>query len=130
MDVEIGPAGIELQLDSGLYTEAVVFKCFYWYGADYEVVINRAADGRSLSVVLSPRAGPLSGEHVDALVSRVRRDLIDFKTRDIVARETQGIRELLVAKAFAASDEFDQPPLGSIADLGGVGPRGQQHAVA
>jgi His-Xaa-Ser system protein HxsD len=130
MEIEVSQAGLELLLDSGLYNEAVIFKCFYWYGAEYEVVIDRVADGKSLSVVLSPRTGPLAVEQVDALVSRVRRDLLDFKTRDIVARETQAIRELLVAKAFANFDELDEPPLGSIADLGGVGPRGQQHAVA
>ena len=129
MEIEVSGAGVEFLLDSQLYNEAVVFKCFYWYGAEYEVVIDRAADGKSLSVVLSPRTRALAAEQVDALVSRVRRDLVDFKTRDIIARETQSIRELLVAKAFANLDELDEPPLGSIADLGGVGPRGQ-HAVA
>jgi His-Xaa-Ser system protein HxsD len=129
VEIEVGPARLELLLDAGLYPEAVVFKCFYWYGAEYEVFIDRAADGRSLSVVLSPRKGSLMGEQVDALISRVRRDLVDFKTRDIVARETQSIRELLVAKAFASFDEFDEPPLGGVGDLGGVGPRGQKHAV-
>ena len=130
MEIEVSQAGLELQLDAELYPEAVVFKCFYWYCAEYEVVIDRAADGRSLTVLLSPRTGRLEGDEVAALVSRLKRDLVDFKTRDIVARETQGIRELLVAKAFANSDELDEPPLGSIADLGGVGPRGQRHAVA
>jgi His-Xaa-Ser system protein HxsD len=128
VEIEVGPTRLEFLLDAAIYNEAVVFKCFYWYGAEYEVVIDRARNGQSLSVALSPRAGTITGDQAESLISRVRRDLVDFKTRDIVACETQSIRELLVAKAFAHADEFDEPPLGSVADLGGVEPRGA-HAI-
>jgi His-Xaa-Ser system protein HxsD len=84
----------------------------------------------AFAVVLSARRPPLLGDDLTALISRVKRDLVDFRTRDIVARETQSIRELLVAKAFAPSDELDEPPLGSVADLGGVEPGGFVHAGA
>jgi His-Xaa-Ser system protein HxsD len=128
---EASATHLELRLDPTLYPEAAVFKCFYWYGNDFDVTIDRLGDGDdSLVVVLSPHRPPLSGEGLQQLISRVKRDLIDFKTRDIVARETQSIRELLVAKAFANSDELDQAPLGSIADLGGVGPREPLDAIA
>jgi His-Xaa-Ser system protein HxsD len=128
VEIEVGPNRLEFLLDAEIYNEAVAFKCFYWYGAEYEVVIDRAREGRSLSVVLSPRTGALAGDAAESLISRVRRDLVDFKTRDIVARETRAIRELLVAKAFADTDDFDEPPLGTVADLGGVEPRGA-HAI-
>jgi His-Xaa-Ser system protein HxsD len=128
--VEASENHLELRLNRELYPEAVVFKCFYWYGNDFDVTVDRVDGAGELTVVLSAHRPPLSGENLQQLISRIKRDLIDFKTRDIVARETQAIRELLVAKAFANSDEFDQPPLGSIADLGGVEPREPHHAVA
>jgi His-Xaa-Ser system protein HxsD len=122
---------LELRLHPGLYPEAVLYKCFYWYGKEYDVTIDRT-DGRDgrISVLLSARRPPLSGDELAQLISRVKRDLIDFRTRDIVARETMVIRELLVAKAFANSDDLDEAPLGSIADLGGVQPREIQHGGA
>ncbi|MFL5384724.1 MAG: His-Xaa-Ser system protein HxsD [Longimicrobiaceae bacterium] len=126
---EASASHLELRLRPDLYSEAVVFKCFYWYGSEFDVTIDRADDAhRSLAVVLSARRPPLSGEDLERLISRVKRDLVDFKTRDIVARETQAIRELLVAKAFASSDELDEPLLGSITDLGGSEPRAIHHA--
>ncbi len=121
---------LELRLRPDLYPEAVLYKCFYWYGQDYDVTIDRVEGEETFVVLLSARRLPLSGTDLAQLVSRVKRDLIDFRTRDIVARETQAIRELLVAKAFASSDELDEPPLGSVADLGGIQPRGMQHAGA
>jgi len=84
-------------LDSHLYSEDVIYKCFYWYGADYTVDINR--ESTSFRIVLSSK----SGEQIDTimLTDKIRQDLIDFKLRDIVTKETKTIRELLTAKAFA-----------------------------
>lgn len=127
--VEASDRQLELKVDPEFYNEAVVFKCFYWYGNEFDVTINKADSGDgSLVIVLTALRPPLSGEDLQHLISRVKRDLIDFKTRDIVARETQAVRELLVAKAFANSDEFDEPPVGSIADLGGTEPTELRHA--
>ena len=128
MEIEVTPTSIELRLDGRMYNEAVIFKCFYWYGSEYEVVIDAAPDGTSFSVTLAPRSGSFSGPDIEALCSRVRRDLVDFKTRDIVARETRSVRELLVAKAFASSDDFDDPPPVDVADLDGSSPQAHAHS--
>lgn len=114
------PDGVRLKLDSELYSEAVVFKCFYWYGKDFEVDIQRVRDSGSLVVSLVARS-PLSTEQLGSLQARVRRDLIDFKTRDIVVQETRVIRDLLVAKAFAGAEEF-VPAGHNVASTGDVLP--------
>jgi hypothetical protein len=41
--------------------------------------------------------------------------LIDFSLRDIVTKETQNIRDLLIAKAFS-NGEFDEEPTGDASD--------------
>jgi His-Xaa-Ser system protein HxsD len=126
---EASGSRLELVLDAALYTDAVVFKCFYWYGRDFDVVITHTTDMGGLLVSLTPRGSPLSPEATEAVVARVKRDLVDFKTRDIIARETQAIRELLVAKAFAHSDEYDQPALGTIAIHNNGSAQGKQDAI-
>jgi His-Xaa-Ser system protein HxsD len=124
---EATTTGLRIRLDSALYTEAVVYKCFYWYGNEFDVVVERASEEGALVVELRPRRPRFSTEDLLALQSRVKRDLVDFKTRDIVARETQAVRELLVAKAFANSDEYDEPPIGSVADMAGLDAGGLKH---
>ncbi len=117
-----GPQGVHIRLDASLYGEQVVYKCFYWYGRDFDVVIERTDRERSFAVEVGVRGQLLTDAAIEQLVSRIKRDLIDFKTRDIVSQETQTIRELLVAKAFAHFDETDQIPIGTIADLEGIEP--------
>ena len=112
---------IVLRIESSLYSEDVIFKCFYWYGDKFDVEISKADDDAML-VSLSIKDGSMSEDYLDALDSKVKRDLIDFKTRDIVSKETKVVRELLIAKAFAHSDEFDRPPPGDVSDPLGFEP--------
>lgn len=105
---------LAVAIDVSLYPEDVVFKCFYWYGDKYDVTIDRGAGGPELVVRLAMKDGPLAEEALRQLESKIQRDLVDFKTRDIVAKETRIIRELLIAKAFAHSDDLDSPPPGSV----------------
>lgn len=107
----VGP-GVILTIDAALYGEDVVFKCFYWYADAYDVSIARS--GCAFEVTLVPKAGSLTAEDEARLQARVAQDLIDFKTRDIVAKDTRVIRELLLAKALSPSDEVDSPPPGTV----------------
>jgi His-Xaa-Ser system protein HxsD len=106
MIFEWGPDRLKLVLDLTLYPEDAVFKCFYWYASSYDVTINRTSDTQ-LCVALAWKSEPSSPDFKNQIESKIRRDLIDFKTRDIVAKETRVVRDLLVAKAFAHGDDFD-----------------------
>jgi len=96
-----------IELDSKIYNFDVLHKCFYWYLGEYEVEINEKDLNTNLVIIR------LNYETTDSesesFVKKIRQDLIDFKTRDIISKETKNIRDLLVAKAFAHSDEFDTP---------------------
>ena len=52
-------------------------------------------------------------------LQKLERDLIDFKLREIVVKETKNVRDLLIAKAFAHQDDLEEPP-GEIADPVGL----------
>lgn len=109
------PSSLKILIDSHLYNEAVVYKCFYWYGNDYEIDISIGKDDW-FEVLITCGQREISEEKKARLISRIKKDLIDFKTRDIISKETQTVRELLIAKAFAQSDEFESQPPGDLSD--------------
>jgi len=103
-------------IDRKIYSLEVVHKCFYWYGGKYSV--NIKTEGEFLIVELSE----LSNEGtIEEIFQKIKNDLIDFKTREIVSIETKNIRDLLVAKAFA-NGEYDDPAPGEISDPVGFKP--------
>jgi hypothetical protein len=67
-------------------------------------------------VSLIPQVGqPMELAELDLYLQKLERDIIDFNLRDIVTKETQNIRDLLIAKAFS-NGEFDELPPGEITD--------------
>lgn len=116
---------IQLQFDRANYSESVIYKCFYWYGGEYDVQINLQAD--SICVILRvPEGRSTPSSFPEALHSRIQNDLVDFKLRELIGQETRTVRELLVAKAFANYDT-EQPLLTNLSDpVGFQYPEGEQ----
>jgi His-Xaa-Ser system protein HxsD len=113
----IDETSIQIKIDGTLYSSEVVHKCFYWYAGKYSVDIS--TEGKSFIVKL---ADPKQEWDIQSVVSKIKTDLIDFKTREIVSNETKNIREMLIAKAFAHNDEFEEQPSGNINDPVGFDP--------
>ena len=55
-------------------------------------------------------------------IEKIKQDLLDFKLRDIINKETRIIRELLIAKAFANYDD-EEDPTTDISDPVGFSPK-------
>jgi His-Xaa-Ser system protein HxsD len=117
MKAEVKNNEICFLIEKELYSKEVLHKCFYWYGADFNVEI--AIHSAELYEVNLQRTNLLID--LQATVDKVKRDLIDFQLRDIVANETKTIRELLVAKAFA-NYGVDNDPITNISDPVGFNP--------
>jgi His-Xaa-Ser system protein HxsD len=111
---------IQIKIDRSLYSSEVVHKCLYWYANKYSVEIK--TEGNSFIIYLSNHNKEYD---IKSVVSKIKTDLVDFKTREIISNETKNIREMLVAKAFAHNDEFEEKPSGNINDPVGFDP----HAV-
>ena len=60
-------------------------------------------------------------DELDLYLQKLERDLIDFQLRDTITKETQNVRDLLVAKAFS-NGEFDEEPPGEVSDPVGFNP--------
>lgn len=119
MDVQVTNNGLTVTIDENIYPEKVLLKCLYWYSDSYHVEINRVDQGW-LQITLNAKDGvPVEWERVSG---RLKRDLIDFKLRQIVADETRTVRELIVAKAFACY-EPEETPLSIVSDPVGFDPK-------
>ena len=100
--------------DKTLYSKDAVFKCLYWYGDKYYTDISTQEGNYRISLI--PKGDViLNQEEKEDLLHKLGNDLVDFNLRDIVSKETQNIRDLLVAKAFS-NGEFDETPPAEISD--------------
>ena len=101
--------------DTVLYSKDSIFKCLYWYGDKYHTNLS-FADSNTYRVSVKPTSTTqLSSGELENLLLKVERDLVDFNLRDIVTKETQNVRDLLIAKAFS-NGEFDELPPGEVSD--------------
>lgn len=99
-------ASFEVNLDAQIYNIDVVHKCFYWYSSHYFVDIQ-SENHNLIKVVLTPKNEDSIDFH--SLSGKIRNDIIDFKLRDIVTKETINVRDLLIAKAFAYYETENNP---------------------
>ncbi|GGC50080.1 hypothetical protein GCM10011386_47940 [Parapedobacter defluvii] len=107
----------QLKVNRELYGEKVIHKCLYWWAARLSVDFDK--DDTSFVITLSD---PTESLNLKDVIASMKRDLIDFRTREIITDETKHIRAMLIAKAFANDDAFDENPPGGISDPTGFDP--------
>ena len=118
---EIVNGEIIVYADSSLYSKDSLFKCLYWYGDKFHTNIS-LIDEITYRVSIKPlNESELTNEKLNEFLFKLERDLIDFNLRDIVAKETQNVRDLLIAKAFS-NGELDELPPGEVSDPIGFTP--------
>lgn len=105
----INPNSISLTIDLNVFNDQVVSKMLYWVSDSFFVFWSNECG--LAKIQLEKKKGIITNEEFKLLKLRLNQDLIDFKTRDIVNQETKTIRELLLVKAFATTDEFDEESL-------------------
>ena len=96
-----GGDSLVISVNGDIYTSDILHKCFYWYSSEYVITISKFLENEIEVNVRPTDQKGLTDECVEILERRITKDLIDFKLRDIVSKETKTIRELLTAKAFA-----------------------------
>lgn len=123
MKIEILADKIILCPSKVIYSQEILFKCFYWYGADFEVSIDNHDSDHYLVELVPKDPNILQAE----IITKIKRDLADYKLREIVTKETLVIRELLVAKAFAYDETDNDFPDSEITDPVGFDPLQVSH---
>jgi His-Xaa-Ser system protein HxsD len=105
---------IELNIDSKLYSDSIVTKSLYWLTDKYipEVSLN----GQFYNIIISRiDNNQFTEEQKKEVINKLKSNLIDFKLREQIDKETKNIRELIIAKAFSHG-EFEEIPPGEISD--------------
>lgn len=112
---EINEGEVIVYADSNLYSKESLFKCIYWYGDKFHTNISLYNENLYRISIKPIETTGYDNEKLNELMFQLERNIIDFNLRDIVSKETQNIRDLLVAKAFS-NGEFDEIPPGEITD--------------
>ena len=108
MEIEMTDNCIIVIVEKEIYNSDVLHQCFYWYGNEFVVEINSKGDAL-FEVKLEPKNKQDIQATFSALSEKIKQDIVDFKLRDIVTKETKVVRELLIAKAFAHYDSGENP---------------------
>jgi len=111
----IDESTIKILLDANLYDLVVIQKTFYWYLKDYVITV-KAIPENDIQIILEKLEIPLTNSDIDKLTTRIKRDLFDFMLRNKIHQETKNVRDLIIAKAFSDTDEFDEMPPGTLRD--------------
>jgi His-Xaa-Ser system protein HxsD len=108
-------------VDALLFSKEAILKCLYWFGDKFHTNIS-VLDSDTYLITLKPLANAnVKEDELDLYLQKLERDLIDFQLRDTIVKETQNVRDLLVAKAFS-NGEFDEEPPGDVSDPVGFNP--------
>jgi His-Xaa-Ser system protein HxsD len=112
---------IFIEVDAAIFSKEAILKCLYWYSSRFQINL-RLLDNQKFSIQLKQLGNiTYQEDELQNLNQMIEKDLIDFQLRDIIAKETKNIRDLLVAKAFS-NGEFDEMPGGEISDPVGFNP--------
>lgn len=100
-----GESVVSFKVDSKIYSERIVSKVLYWAQKSYNT--HWEMRGEYSFVSLIKKQGKFNSDEVSILHEKLSQDFIDFKTREIVHEETKDIRNILLIKAFANNDIFE-----------------------
>lgn len=103
---QIGKNKICFVIDTSIYNENVISKVLYWL-IDLFFIERKNINNDNQQILLEKKKGLISETDFVQIREKLSQDFIDFKTRDIVNRETQNIRDILYVKAFANNDDFE-----------------------
>lgn len=87
-----------VSVDPTVYSETAIFKAAYWLTDRFYLFVDKSPSG---AWCIEVRNKPGSSADLKHACAEFCNSLIDFRLRDIVNRETLGIREALVKRAFA-----------------------------
>ena len=116
----VNEGGINAYVDGSLFSKEAILKCLYWYGDKFHTNVSVVNNTYTITLKPLPTAN-IKEDELELYLQKLERDLIDFQLRDTIVKETQNVRDLLVAKAFSHG-EFDEEPPGDVSDPVGFNP--------
>lgn len=93
-------------VDVSIYNDSVISKVLYWIIETFYIERESLEKNRQ-QIILEKKKGIISEDEFSHIKEKLNQDFVDFKSRDIINRETQNIRDILYIKAFANNDDFE-----------------------
>ena len=126
MSVQFGPVEFDdqhtaatISIDKKIYSKSAVLRACYWFGKDLYCHLKERGDLLEVTVglrVSSPTLDQPKIRKIDEWLPEIFDALLDSQLRVEIQTETAGVRELIIAKAFAESGVLEDPPPGTFAD--------------
>ena len=107
-------AMISIAVDTTLIGKDALLKTCYWFSRDFSHELDSQSD-RHILVRLFPKEGT-SVNAIRHCQEEFLNTAIDFELRTQIEAKTSSFRELILAKAFAASGVFEDEPDGILQD--------------
>ncbi len=95
-------SSIEVSFSPGIFSLETVKKASYKF-TDLVAFEFTQGDGGGIKVVLAP-IKEKSAEDLELISKQFKNEVLDQDLRTIVAQETEGIRNLILAQAFSRTD--------------------------
>jgi His-Xaa-Ser system protein HxsD len=105
-------AAVCIELDTALYRSSAIKKAAYKFGDRCHVLIEPVDGGTRVKVSLRPKRLLDSPQY---LLGEFQNEVLDQELREVVAAETEGVRNVIIAAAFSATNLLD--PQGEQADF-------------
>ena len=119
---EPGKAGSEgdkdevcLKIDTRVFSQEAVLRALYWFGKELYSEVTISEDSAHLVVRLRPKQRVPTLENpkppnMETLVGELQNAIVDSELRVQMQKETSGVRELILAKAFSEAGVLEDPP--------------------
>ena len=108
-----------ISLDKKVYSKPAVLRACYWFAKDLYCLVDEKDEFLVVTVTLrvsSPTLDQPKVRKIDEWMPEIFDSLLDSQLRVEIQAETAGVRELIIAKAFAESGVLEDPPPGTFTD--------------
>jgi His-Xaa-Ser system protein HxsD len=108
-----------ISLDKKVYSKQAALRACYWFGKDLYCQIDERDEFLEVTITLrvsSPNLDQPKIRAIDEWLPELFDALLDSQLRVEIQAETAGVRELIIAKAFAESGVLEDPPPGTFVD--------------
>lgn len=113
-----------LSINKKVYTAPAVLRVCYWFSRDLWFQIDEQEEILRVTIGLKATRPTLSEpivKNIEEMLPEFLNALLDSQLRVEIQAETAGIRELIIAKAFAESGILEDSPPGTFEDpVGGT----------
>jgi His-Xaa-Ser system protein HxsD len=106
-------------VSKNVFSKAAVLRACYWFSRDLWCRVDDEAEELWITVgvrVTSPTLEHPKVKKIDDWLPDIFNSLVDAQLRVEIQGETSGIRELIIAKAFAESGVLEDLPPGTFRD--------------